>query len=362
MRKKVWRIAAIVFVMMISMVSVIGCNQRNEEQVTGEKEESSDLITIRAGSMPYYASVPLQVIKDEKLDEKYGFKLEILSFPSGGPMADALGAGEWDVGPIGAGGMVAVPYYNAKLNADVELEMDGAWIIARPDSDIVKAGNTLKEYPDVIGSTETVRGKTFLGTVGNISQYMALNYASLFDLSGTDINFMNMETANVYTAFVSGNGYLACIGSPSAGQKLLDEGYVLVGGLKQQGRAQQDSILVSNDFYENNREDTVNFMKAWLTATEMLNSDPEYEIEMVTKFYTESGRTDFTEKDVIEECGWNEFIDKDNYTERPMGQWMSDLVDFMVEEGTMEKEASEAMRENIKDDIIIEAVDALKQE
>lgn len=362
MRKRLHRIAAVLFAMVIIAASVTGCTQKNSDETKEKGAESGELITIRAGSMPYYASVPLQVIKDEKLDEKYGFKLEILSFPSGGPMAEALGAGEWDVGPIGAGGMVAVPNYNAKLIADVELEMDGAWIIARPDSDIVKAGNTLDEYPDVIGSTDTVKGKTFLGTVGNISQYMALNYASLFDLSGTDINFMNMETANVYTAFVSGSGDLACIGSPSAGQKLLEEGYVLVGGLKQQDRAQQDSILVSDDFYNNNREDTVNFMKAWLTATEMLNSDPDYEVEMVTKFYTESGRTDFTEEDVVEECGWNEFIDKDNYTERPMGQWMNDLVDFMVEEGTMDKEASEAMAENIKDDIIIEAAQALAQE
>ena len=62
-------------------------------------------------------------------------------------MAEALGAGEWDIGPIGAGGMIAIPNYNAKLIADVEYEMDGAWIFARSDSEIAKAGKNLTAFP-----------------------------------------------------------------------------------------------------------------------------------------------------------------------------------------------------------------------
>ena len=135
-RRILKKTAAVAVVSMMVCSMFTGCGKNGETKDTGVK-------TVRAGAMPYYLSVPLQVIKDEKLDQKYGYQLEIIDFPSGGPMAEALGAGEWDIGPIGAGGMIAIPNYNAKLIADVEYEMDGAWIFARPDSEIAKAGKNL---------------------------------------------------------------------------------------------------------------------------------------------------------------------------------------------------------------------------
>ncbi len=147
----------------VIVILLILCMVLSTAFAAGKKETGvmgkSGRPVIRVGSMAYYLSVPLQVIMDEKLDEKYGFELQIIDFPSGGPMAEALGAGQWDIGPIGAGGMIAIPNYNAKLIADVESEMDGAWIIARPNSKIVKAGKNLEKYPDVIGSTEALKLK-----------------------------------------------------------------------------------------------------------------------------------------------------------------------------------------------------------
>ncbi len=317
---------------------------------------------IRVGAMPYYLSVPLQVIKDEKLDEKYGFDLEVIGFPSGGPMAEALGAGQWDIGPIGAGGMIAIPTYNAKLIADVELDMDGAWIMARPNSDIVKAGSHIAKYPEVIGSKAAIKGKTILGTIGNISHYMALDYIKLFGLGMKDVKFVHMETSQVYTAFVAGNGDLACIGSPAAGVKLRDQGYKIVGGLKQQGKSQQDALLVSEKFYKQNYKDCINFMKAWYRATDKLNGNPEYEVEMTKKFYKLSGRTDFTDAGVREECSWNTYIDSKNAFQKKTGVWMTGLVKFMVDNKTMDKQVLDAMGINIKLDIVKDAIKQLKAE
>lgn len=354
MRKKFGRrgIAAILIGMMFAML-MTGC--QSKQQVSEGKTK------IRIGAMPYYCGVPLQVMEDEGLGDKYGFEIEIIDFPSGGSMAEALGAGEWDIGPIGAGGMTAISNYNARLIADVQYEMDGAWIIARPDSDIVKAGNTLSDYPEVIGSKETVAGKKILGTVGNISHYMAIDYCSKFGLSMEDVEFLNMETANVYTAFVSGQGDLACIGSPSAGIKLLNEGYVLVGGLKQQGNPQQDCILVSDDFYTNHYDDCVNFMAAWLEACEKLNADQKYEEEKVAKFYADHGRTDFTDEEVAEECGWNTFNDPSNVFEKETGKWMKGLVQCYVDAGAMDPAVSEAMESNISTDVLKDAIALLKE-
>ncbi|MBK5200751.1 MAG: ABC transporter substrate-binding protein [Spirochaetaceae bacterium] len=307
---------------------------------------------IRIGAMAYYLSVPLQVIKDEGLDNKYGFAMDIIDFPSGGPMAEALGAGDWDIGPIGAGGMVAIPRYNAKLIADVETKMDGAWILARPDSDIVKAGNTLANYPDLLGSVATLEDKTMLGTIGNISHYMGLDYLSDFGLGMDDINFIHMETAQIYTAFVAGNGDLACLGSPSAAMKLVKQGYVRVGGLTQQNKSQQDAMLVSDDFYTNHYDLTVNFMKAWYEACDKLNADPAYEFAKVKKFYGEVGRTDFDDNGIQQECDFNTYTDSTTALTNNTGEWMKGLIQFYVDNGSMDKSVIDTLKTNIKSDVV----------
>lgn len=310
---------------------------------------------IRVGTMPYYGSVPVQVIKDKGLDQKYGFEMTVLNFASGGPMAEALGAGEWDVGPIGAGGMIAIPNYNAYLIFDVENEMDGAWIMARPDSAIAKAG-AIEGYPEVIGSAEAVKGATVLGTIGNISHYMAIDYVQKMGLTMNDVSFLNMETSNVYTAFVSGSGDLACMGSPTAAMKLMDEGYVRVGGLLQQGLPQQDCMLISEDYYKKNREQAVTFMAAWLEASAMLNADPAFEIEMVSKFYSGQGRTDFTAADVERECAWNSYMDADSFSAEKLGSWMTGLISCYVDAGVQDPVVLEALKANTVTDIMVDAM------
>ena len=352
--KKMKKLVAVLLCITCGSLAMYGCGSNSSESADGRS-------VIRVGTMPYYLGVPIEVISDKGLDDKYGFDMEVIDFPSGGSMSEDLGAGEWDRGPIGAGGMTAVSNYNAKLIADIEYEMDGAWIIARPDSDIVAAGNTLGDYPEVIGSADTIRGKTVLGTVGNISHYMAIDYVSKFGLSMDDVEFLNMETSNVYTAFVSGQGDLACIGSPSAGLKLLNEGYVLVGGLKQQGNPQQDCMIVSEEFYQNSYDVCVGFMAAWLEACAYLNNDEEYEKQMVSKFYTDHGRTDFTEQDVADECSWNTYNDATNIFEKETGKWMKELVKCYVEAGAMDESVSAALETNIDTKAIEDAVKLLDQ-
>lgn len=347
MKKNVSKVLSVLLVSIVSLIAMLSCGSKIKEGV------------VRVGYMPYYASVPLQVIKDKGLDTKYGFEMEDIMFPSGGPMAEALGAGEWDIGQIGAGGMSAIPNYNAKLIADVQYEMDGAWMLARPDSDIVKAGANLTEWPEVIGSAETLEGLTVLGTVGNISHYMAIDYAQKFGLDISDVEFIHMETAQIANAFIAGEGDIACMGNPTAAMDIVADGYVRIGGLKQQGASQQDAMLVNEEYYESNKEDIVKFMKAWYEATAMLNADPNYEFEMTKKFYTGNGRK-VSDASVQQECDFNSYIDANNFYNKETGAWMRGLIECYVENGTMEPETLVALEQNIVTEMTEQAINELK--
>ena len=76
--------------LVLVMVLVCASSFANGQKETGAVGKSGNPV-IRIGAMAYYLSVPLQVIQDEGLDKKYGFEMEIIDFPSGGPMAEALG-------------------------------------------------------------------------------------------------------------------------------------------------------------------------------------------------------------------------------------------------------------------------------
>lgn len=337
------------FTSVICVFLMLGCNK-------GSKIKEG---IVRVAYMPYYASVPMQVIIDEGLDKKYDFELVAIRYPDTGAMT-LLETDQWDIAQIGARGMNVVPKYDAKLIADIQYEMDGAWILAREDSSIVKARNTLTEYPDVIGSIETVKSAEILiGTIGNIAHYMAIDYVRKFGLDVTDVKFINMKTDDIPEAFLSGEGDIACFGTPTIAMDMVQNGYVRVGGLKQQGISQQDVMLASAEYYDKAKDDIVKFMKAWYEAAAMLNADASYEFEMTKKFYTANGR-EVTDASVIQECDFNSYIDAGNFYDKKIGNWMLRLIKCYVEIETVDANTLVALEKNIKTELAESAIHQLK--
>ncbi len=120
-------------------------------------------------------------------------------------------------------------------------------------------------------------------------------------------------------------------------------------------------MLLSEDYYKNNRDKAVAFMAAWLEASEMLNADIDYEVEMCSKFYSAQGRSDFTEEDVRRECEWCAYTDASNYKDKEIGAWMRGLISCYVDAGVMDAGVLEALEQNIATDIIEDAVALMKE-
>ncbi len=327
---------------------VLGCSRSSSSRIKKG--------VVRVAYMPYYASVPLQVIIDEGLDKKYGIEIIPTIYPTGGTMG-LLESDQWDIGQIGAGGMYAISRFDAKLIADIQYEMDGAWMLAREDSSIVQAGNTLQEYPDVLGSVETLENAEILiGVVGNISHYMALDYVQKFGIDISNVKFIDMKTDDVPEAFLSGQGDIACFGNPTTAMDFVnDGGYVRVGGLKQQGIPQQDIMIANSKYYDTSKDDIVRFMAAWYEATSMLNGDTDYEFEMTKKFYRSNGR-EVTDVSVAQECSFNSYIDASNFYEKEIGSWIVNLAKCYVSVGTVEASTSIAIEKGIKTELAQKAI------
>ena len=82
---------------------------------------------------------------------------------------------------------------------------------------------------------------------------------------------------------------------------------------------------------------------------------------MVTKFYTEHGRSDFSEKDVKDECGWNTYMDASNIKDKETAAWMQGLIQCYVEAGAMEENVLDALKQNTTADVVEDALKKLEK-
>ena len=126
---------------------------------------AAPLTMIRTGWMDSYETFAIWYAKEKGWDKEAGLDLEILYFTSGMAILNALPSGEWQYAAIGAvPAMMGALRYNTYVIANADEEFLINRVLVRPDSPIAKVKGWNKDYPEVLGSPETVKGKTFLTT------------------------------------------------------------------------------------------------------------------------------------------------------------------------------------------------------
>ena len=103
--------------------------------------------------------------KEKGWDKEEGLDIEMLLFSSGMAQLNALPAGEWVLAGTGAvpGMMGALRYGTYTIDVNNDESYTNA-LLLRPDSPILKTKGYNKDYPEVYGHPDDVRGKTFLIT------------------------------------------------------------------------------------------------------------------------------------------------------------------------------------------------------
>ena len=133
---------------------------------------SAPLTKVRTAWMDEFEAFPIWYAKEKGWDKEAGLDLEILYFTSGMAILNALPSGEWQYAAIGAvPAMMGALRYNTYVIANADEEFLINRVLVRPDSPIAKVKGWNKDYPEVLGSPETVKGKTFLTTTVSSAHY-----------------------------------------------------------------------------------------------------------------------------------------------------------------------------------------------
>lgn len=251
---------------------------------------TAEPVVIRAAVMPQQLSLPLYYISKQGWDVENGFKLELTTFQSGAPMNEALGADLWDVATIGAAGVLSCSVYDAVHIISHEDSSAGLDFMVRADSDIAQVKGYLPDYPDMYGSPETVKGKTFMFPIGSGHHLLLGEYLNAMGLKESDISMVNMNHAEGYQAFVSGQGDFSATAYPTT-DDYIKEGYVSAASMITAKCPYYDNIIVNRKFYDRpeNEEALVSLLTQLLRCADEFQDD-ETLLNAMVEWYKVNGQ------------------------------------------------------------------------
>ncbi len=239
--------------------------------------------------MPWYA-------KMQGWDKEEGLDLELLYFDSGMAQLEALPARQWVLGATGGVPMtMGALRFNAQMIGQGNNESHANVVFVRPDSPLAKVKGWNKDYPDVYGSPELIKGKTILVTTVSSVHYAMSLWLKVFGLKDSDVVVKHMDQSSVMAAFESGVGDVACLWAPYS-YTAEDKGWKVAGDVFSCGAALTIALVGDDKFCSDNPETVAKFIRIYLRGVNMLReegSSPRL-VELYRKFYQEWGGMELT--------------------------------------------------------------------
>ncbi len=287
--------------------------------------------------------IPAYIAETEGYTEQLGLKTSSAVYATGVAQLEALGADSWDVACIGAPpAMTANIAYDAQIIAMV-LNETATELFVRPDSDIL---NDKTMTGGIMGNADSWRGKTILLPINTTSHYIILSALSNIGIGANDVNLINMDVGQAYTAFKSGQADVVTLWDPNS-FRAADEGWVSVMYGPNTSAVCPCMLIASKKAIEEKPEE----IKAWLKAYFNVVSDPSFTTEkqasVVYDFFnandvviSENESVLFAKrKDFYSlEDSYKMFFEKAEDGKTMSEKYMYDIAEFFYSQGSYTKE------------------------
>ena len=220
--------------------------------------------------------------KEKGWDKEEGLDIEMLLFSSGMAQLNALPAGEWVLAGTGAvPGMMGALRYGTYTIAVTNDESYTNALLLRPDSPILKTKGYNKDYREVYGHPDDVRGKTFLITTMSSPHFTLSHWLRVLGLKESDVTIKNIDQAQGLAAFDSGIGDGVCLWAPHMFFGI-DKGWKVAGTPNTCGVGLPTVLMGDKKFCDANPELVAKFLRVFLRSANMLQKEtpeslaPEY--------------------------------------------------------------------------------------
>jgi len=230
------------------------------------------------------AFVPWFAIK-KGWDKEEGLDLKMHYFDSGPAQMEAIPAKTWSVGSTGGVGqiigalryetpMIGISYMDSKTEA----------VLVRPDSPVMKVKGWNPKFPEVYGSPELIKGKTFLATMVTASQYTMTKYLEVFGLTEKDVVIKNLDNPQALAAFDAGEGDFVALWAPL--QYIgMQKGWMIAGDLDKCGAPLMTTLIGTREFCEDNPETVAMFLRMYLRVQHYMRQQGTALAPELVEFY-----------------------------------------------------------------------------
>jgi ABC-type nitrate/sulfonate/bicarbonate transport system substrate-binding protein len=261
---------------------------------------AADLVDVPTCWMPEHETFLMWYAIQKGWDKEEGLNLggekQFLYFDSGMAQMEALPARQWVLGATGG-----VPQVMGTLRYGAYVIGQGnneSWcnsVYVRPDSPIMGVKGWNKDYPEVYGSPDLIKGKTILVTTVSSVHYAMSSWLKVFGLKDSDVVIKQMDQASIMAAFEKGVGDIAAIWCPYS-YKADEKGWKVAGNIDTCGAALTITLIGDKKFCDENPEIVAKFLRIYLRAVNMMQaegSSPEI-VKEYQKFFQEWAGMEYT--------------------------------------------------------------------
>ena len=230
--------------------------------------------------VPWYA-------KKRGWDKAEGLDLQMHFFDSGPAQMEALPSRSWVLGSTGGvGHIMGALRYETPLIGISYMDTRTEAVLVRSDSPVMQVKGWNPEYPDVYGSPELIKGKTFLATMVTSSQYTMDKYLEVFGLTEKDVTIKNMDNPQALAAFESGVGDFVALWAPME-YIGMQKGWQISGDLHSCNAPLMTTLIGEKRFCEEHPEIVAKFLRMYLRVQHHMRRHPDAMVPELIAFYQE---------------------------------------------------------------------------
>lgn len=212
--------------------------------------------------------------KEKGWDAEAGLDIQMQLFDSGPDILNALPSGEWVYAGMGAvPAMLGNLRYGTSIIALGNDESGCNAVMVHPDSPIAKIKGWNEKYPEVLGSPETVKGKTFLVTTLSSAHYALTSWLEILGLSNSDIVIKNMDQTQVLKAFEHNECDGVALWAPHM-FVAADKGAVMAADVRTTGKGNPVVLVADTRYAEKHPDITASFLGVFLRAADAIKKTP----------------------------------------------------------------------------------------
>ena len=252
--------------------------------------QAADLVKVKTAWVSGLEMFPLWYGKNKGWDKEEGIEIQYQKYASGPAQMEALPSGAWNIASTGVGGiLVGGMRHDVKIIGAPMPDSDTSnAIYTRADSPILGTKGHNKDFPNVYGSPETVKGKNLLVTVNSANHFIAGQWLKALGMQPTEVKLTNMDVNSMLVSFDKNIGDVISAWTPIT-TAAETRGYKRVASSVSLDARQISQFVADRKWVEANPDATVKFLRVQYRCNQYIRdniSSPEI-IDAAVKYYLE---------------------------------------------------------------------------